>query len=107
VITCIECSSVTTLVRGNGKVQWYNYKDGKICHNCYNKLHSEKWRKPTLRFKNQRIRLNENPRKGICQWCGYQGYTHMHHAEYHDDDPLKDTIELCARCHKGLHWVKI
>jgi len=23
----------------------------------------------------------------------------MHHIQYHEDDPLKDTVELCGRCH--------
>ena len=23
----------------------------------------------------------------------------MHHIKYHDDDPLKDTVELCVSCH--------
>lgn len=67
-----------------------------------------------LRFKDKQISLEENPRKGKCLKCeksigdkyiNYDGQiaiiktTHMHHIEYHDDDPLKDTMELCASCH--------
>jgi hypothetical protein len=25
--------------------------------------------------------------------------THRHHYSYHDEDPLKDTIEVCPKCH--------
>jgi hypothetical protein len=27
----------------------------------------------------------------------------MHHMEYHPEDPLKDTIELCVGCHIRRH----
>lgn len=31
--------------------------------------------------------------------------TQMHHfAEYHEDDPLKDTIEICQQCHAKESW---
>jgi hypothetical protein len=60
--------------------------------------------------------MKEKPRKGKCEWCGkrvgdmYFGgkrrnklmileYTQIHHIVYHDDDPLKDTVELCSSCH--------
>ena len=25
--------------------------------------------------------------------------THIHHIEYHDEDPFKSTVELCVSCH--------
>jgi hypothetical protein len=72
-----------------------------------------------LKFKGRSLLLKENPRKGRCELCGldigdfYTNHygefvqvkiTVMHHfAEYHDDDPLKDTIELCASCHRKIH----
>jgi hypothetical protein len=52
------------------------------------------------------------PRTGVCNWCRavkgqinaltgkFCRLTHMAHISYyHDDDPLKDTIELCESCH--------
>jgi len=54
-------------------------------------------------FKGKIIILKERVLTGICSWCGYKGYTHMHHLQYHDDDPLKDTIELCPSCHTSRH----
>lgn len=37
-----------------------------------------------------------------CVLCGNEGYTELHHVAYHDNDPLKDTIEVCKECHKHL-----
>ena len=67
-----------------------------------------------IQFKDKRIQLKENPRIGKCSHCskkvGDEYINHkgelaiikrmnMHHIEYHDDDPLKDTILLCNSCH--------
>jgi hypothetical protein len=68
----------------------------------------------------KKIFLKENPRKGICQKCHRKvgddyvncfcqiaivKETHIHHiGEYNPNDPLKDTIELCASCHRKEHW---
>ena len=30
---------------------------------------------------------------------GYYKMTAIHHIKYHDEDPLKDTEELCPGCH--------
>lgn len=54
--------------------------------------------------------MKDIPRKGICSKCGaVKGIdckiTHMHHLEYHPEDPLKDTIELCSSCHKKEHII--
>lgn len=51
-------------------------------------------------FKAKRILLEQNPRLGICSMCGQKGRTEIHHIKYHNADPLRDTIEVCARCHR-------
>jgi hypothetical protein len=61
-----------------------------------------------LVYKGKRIMLKEDPRYGICQLCGaVKGtdckITVMHHMKYHDDDPLRDTIEVCVACHARQH----
>jgi len=80
---------------------WKNNPDKK---KEYNKRRNRIWdtvnRSRRLQFKDSRIYLKENPRKGICELCGFKGLTHMHHINYHDDNPLRDTIELCPSCHR-------
>lgn len=62
-----------------------------------------------LRFGGKQILLNENPRTGYCSICrnnifdGSCKITHIHHLEYHDGSPLKDTVELCPSCHRKQH----
>jgi hypothetical protein len=100
------------------------------CKNCYEKLyykiHKDKklqrckeyrlenqdkvkeWMARRLRFKDKYIMLKENPRTGKCSKCGKEigidiKQTQMHHIEYHENDPLKDTVELCVRCHVREH----
>jgi hypothetical protein len=110
--------------------KWTKYNDGYLCARCANKLfypprktkeaikkyndrNNPIYNHRHLSFKGKSIFLKENPRKGVCSWCGRKNgeyflnanlkpsitLTHMHHIEYHDDDPLKDTLELCASCH--------
>ncbi len=62
-------------------------------------------------YKGKTVHLKKAPRSGICQNCnrsvsrGEINETHMHHyAEYHDDDPLRDTLELCESCHLKESW---
>jgi len=57
-------------------------------------------------FKGKRTNTGQLPRTGYCSLCDNNIYdgtckrTSIHHfAQYHDDDPLKDTIELCNSCH--------
>jgi len=83
---------------------------GKQCRNRYKKSHTEKIReqgrkdsKKRILFKNKRIYLGFNPRTGICSNCGKEGITNLHHKQYHEDDPLKDTLELCTSCHLKKH----
>lgn len=66
-----------------------------------------------MRFKDKVIFLPSNPRKGVCSWCGRKKgeffinnrnklryvKTAIHHIKYHDDNPLKDIVELCSSCH--------
>lgn len=61
-----------------------------------------------IMYKGKRITLSFNPRKGICKKCSRKvgkeiKKTARHHKKYHDDAPLKDTIELCVRCHTKEH----
>ena len=113
---CLECGSDKTYIDRRNYECWHHYKDGWICHKCRHKLIDnpikvKKWNpilnpiynKRKIRFKDKIILLKENPRTGKCSWCGKQGLTHMHHIEYHDDDVLKDTIELCVGCHDKTH----
>ena len=69
----------------------------------YNKINNPR----KIRFKDKRIILKENPRKGRCLKCGKIGRTNMHHQQYDESDPLKYTIELCTSCHMKIHNRKI
>lgn len=62
----------------------------------------------TLKYRRYTIRLDFNPRKGICQCCGKKGLTNMHHWKYEfttkavkEDNSLalKNVSELCFVCH--------
>jgi hypothetical protein len=78
-------------------------------------LHYKKiWGQKRLTFKDKRLNLDKNPRKDRCEWCN-RGIgdeyidsrgriknidkMHIHHVNYHDDDPTKDTFTLCPSCH--------
>lgn len=115
---CFINSLHETYIKKNGKLQWHKYNGNRICHKCYNKLvHVPKYtlvnnhknnliyHPRRLTFKNKRILLETNPRTGYCSQCSNNIFdrsckrTHIHHIQYHEDDPLKDTVELCASCH--------
>ena len=111
---CLNCNSDKTYVEKNGVNHWHHHKDGYLCHNCYYRLIQNPIKNPIrnprrLNFKDKYLYLKEKPRKGICSICfrivGDEiKQTQMHHfAEYHKDDPLRDTIELCVRCHRKVH----
>ena len=59
-----------------------------------------------LSYKGKAVYLTIRPRTGICSSCGKSVHkgeinrTHMHHIQYHDEDVLKDTQELCVNCHR-------
>jgi hypothetical protein len=121
---CSICETDTTRTKRTGQHRDdgtpyeypYWFRDLKtrewICSYCkyrleYTPNRSEK----TIFFKDRYIRVNRKPRIGICNFCrGVRGQinaqtgvfvklTAMAHMEYHDDDPLKDAIEACVRCH--------
>jgi hypothetical protein len=114
---CVICGSDKTRMKKGLYPVWYKYKDNHLCDKCYTKIfRNPKRSKETIKkyndrnnlkilvFKGKRILLKENPRKGVCSECGaVKGIdckiTNMHHIQYHYDDILKDTVELCASCH--------
>ena len=132
---CINCNSNTTYKRKSGYSNWYKTENGFLCQKCYHKLIANpkitpEYRKPyndtrnpelikkfngrRMKFKDKIIFLKENPRKGVCGYCGkkigdefvnHKGETDIikktdiHHEEYHLDNPLKNSIELCVSCH--------
>ena len=99
---CSNCKSTNTK-------KWI----GSLCRKCYDKLihhplSSKKDNPRRIKFKDKRIHVKEIARNGICSFCGaVKGVdckkTQLHHFKYHDDDPLKDTIELCVSCHNKQH----
>jgi NAD-dependent SIR2 family protein deacetylase len=121
---CSSCKSdKTNLIKGKYE-QWYKHEGKIFCQKCHNKLYlNPKWhpitRKRIILFKGKQKYVGFNPRKGICSNCGRKSgekyivedeeiivKTGMHHfGEYHDDDPLKDTIELCQSCHMKETWI--
>lgn len=68
-----------------------------------NKEKYQSYYKFRFRFKNRYIKLDYNPREGICFFCKFEADTLLHHFEYDDNDPLRWTIELCRACHKKWH----
>ncbi len=68
------------------------------------------YRNKRFRFKGKFISINEVVRTGYCSWCpknihdGTCKKTHIHHIKYHDEDPLKDTVEICISCHQKETW---
>ena len=57
-----------------------------------------------IRFKGKWLKLDFNPRIGMCERCGrFGGKTNMHHFEYDDKNPLANVVELCQPCHKIVH----
>lgn len=101
---CLKCGSGKTLVNKDGIPYWNKFEDGWICNKCRCKLYHPEYAVKALSFKDKTIHLKQNPRKGVCQRCGKQGVTDIHHTQYHEDDPLKDTVELCVSCHTKESW---
>ena len=123
---CSNCDSSVTntqtykLKDGTLKVspRWYtNPKGGYLCHKCratlidhikWNKIHSSVYNTRRFLFRDKQFRANKNPRIGVCNWCRAVcpfdcKKTDLHHVTYHEEDPLKDTIEICNSCHKKFH----
>ena len=97
--------------------KWHPITNPKI-HEKWHPVYNPK----DILYKGKSIHLKENPRKGICSLCKKSKgdeyincfgqvaiikKTAMHHTEYHDDDPLKDTIELCVSCHMKLEKTRM
>jgi hypothetical protein len=122
VVVCRICKSNKTFLRKrkktNGivyfKPDWYevNRKKGTaICSNCYNRVINGDYvrlhAKFRIKYKNRYVYLKYNPRIGVCNWCRGvapfdTAYTELHHDErrYDDNNPLRNTIELCKSCHQ-------
>jgi hypothetical protein len=89
---------------------WQRFLDN---HPNYKKLQDKKLRpvynKKRVRFKGKQIFTKLMPRTGYCSKCsnnifdGSCKITVIHHIQYHDDDILKDTVELCVSCHIRGH----
>ena len=116
--SCFNCNSTITYTDKRGYDHWRKHDGNYYCSKCYTNLFANPknkarndpiYRSRQLWFKNKQVRLKENPRTGYCMRCrnnihdGSCKRTHMHHIEYHQDDPTKDVVELCARCHGILH----
>jgi len=128
--TCVACDSTTTYRNKLGIEKWVSHDGNWFCHKCYDKyihnpvyhVNCKEWNdrnnKNDILFKGKSIQLKYNPRKGQCTKCNLKigdlyincegkwavlKRTCLHHIEYHDDDPLKDTIELCVACHRRTH----
>jgi hypothetical protein len=99
----------------------YNPTNNKKWNPVNNPIYSKINNRRKLVFKGKQMYVKENPRKGVCSKCGkksgeqYLNYngklsaviTHIHHLEYHEEDVLKDTIELCNSCHRSEHTKKL
>jgi len=96
---------------------WHNdKKGGHWCQNCYSLYistpkHNPKLFARKLKYKGKVIFLSKPPRIGVCSFCrAVKGLinaqtgklckcTSIAHIVYHDDNLLKDTLELCISCH--------
>ena len=123
---CSNCKSTNTRIKKTRNGLDYELwlrdgKDGWFCAKCYNKLISNpKWNpinnplnnnknrsyhnSRRLKFKDRYVYVDKNPRNHICSNCGNIGNTDIHHIQYHENDPLKDTVELCNSCHMKESW---
>ena len=124
---CYACGSNTTYISKTGNIQWFgNPPIGWLCKRCNNRyIVNPTWKPITnqtkVRFKNTYIYTGLQPRVGVCNLCrAVKGEincqigilcknTGMHHELYHEEDPLKDAIELCNHCHglvKRIRWIE-
>jgi len=112
---CSNCNKKTiiTLTKlGYKHERWYSdNKGGFYCNKCRAMLlitpeMRRQRNERRIKFRNKQVTLSHNPRTGYCSWCtnnihdGSCKKTQIHHREYHEDDFLKDTVELCASCHR-------
>jgi hypothetical protein len=121
---CFSCKTTKTYVAKNRKntqnwssIHWILGMRIWFCARCYGRYISKPRRLLSLRkgdqnriyYKGLRPRQSEIPRTGHCSICLNNIYdgtcrrTHVHHRQYHDDNIMHDTIELCPACHKRQH----
>jgi hypothetical protein len=93
------------------------YQENKESIRCNHTAYYQKNRDKILQqdkrkvvFKGKQIMMDFNPRKGICRKCGKKvdieiKNTNLHHKKYHEEDILRDTIELCVNCHNKRHKI--
>ncbi len=110
---CKPCHNIrSTQYNQANKEKLRKYRqDNKEKRQEYNRKHRQdnieylqEYDRKRINFKGKNVRLSENPRTNICSFCGKteeenRRQQSMHHDVYHDDDPLKDTWELCNSCH--------
>jgi len=99
---CQFCNSDKSWYDNKKKVYLWRKINGKYtCHKCYMKRR--------IIFKDKRLRVFEKELTGICKLCnrsiekGEIKQTQFHHTEYHDNNPLENTIEICVKCHYDQH----
>ena len=111
--TCVDCGLNKIYLEKGKYAHWRRKNDQWYCQKCFNRLFTPperikrlntKWNPirnaRSIRYKKRRVNVGFNPRTGVCSLCRKQGLTHIHHMKYNDENPLKDTIEICPRCHK-------
>lgn len=107
---CYACGSNHTRLNTNRIPCWHLNHDTEnniLCMDCFVKIiHYPSRRnivldqhKQYIRFKDKRIKLQSNPRTGICSICKQKALTHMHHWFYMIIMPWSCIVELCNKCH--------
>ena len=97
---CIECKSNKTYMKDGKYPMWQRINDQLYCNKCYMRIFiAPNNNQRRIKYKGKYKYVGTEVRTGICSLCRKQGQTQMHHINYHDDDVLKDTIELCIQCH--------
>lgn len=117
--SCYACGSEETNLNCKGSSMWHLNHDmdsNVLCNRCYcryiysrtvgHREYNKEYFKTMIRFKDKRIPIGYNPRKGMCSKCGKDintgeiNVTHMHHWVYIIIFPWFGTEELCVKCHK-------
>lgn len=108
-VLCMNC---------NARLITYPKRDRQKMNNYYlprwraqNPNYMKEYTKKRLNYKGRLITLKTRIKIGVCNTCnktvesGQINFTTLHHyAEYHDNNPVKDTIELCPSCHGKESW---
>jgi hypothetical protein len=114
---CAKCGIDKTYTRfhknGYWNHRWRKHGEKWYCNKCDSKYFTNPiihkvYGPRRVTFKDRRLPLKHNPRTGQCTDCHRKvgegiKRTAMHHLEYHPEEPLKDTVELCMRCHMHRH----